>query len=158
MRDFKSSKLWVHIFNISKQNTVNRWHIVHKEIVKVFMHANSSKSKNLMLTFNKFCSTIFMKLASSLCASHSSLRHSFISSWICESRARREPNRTRQWLWTDGAPFTKTPASVGMLNIAVFICHYCTPQSMSHEPEIFISIQPAAALSPALGARLASTR
>lgn len=47
----------------------------------------------------------------------------------------------------------KTPASVGMLNIAVFICHYCTPQSMSHEPENFISIQPAAALSPALGAR-----
>lgn len=55
------------------------------------------------------------------------------------SHTRREPNRTRHWLWTDGAPFTKPPASIGMLNIAVFICHYRAPQSLSMGPARWVT-------------------
>lgn len=111
------------------------------------MHANSYKSNCLMLTSCAHETSIPI-----VCESLFPL--TFIARWIV-SHTHQEPNRTRHWLWTDGSPFTKPPASIGMLNIAVFICHYCTPQSVSMGPARWVtapskSLKTSLAFSPQL--------
>lgn len=126
-------------------------------------HRTQSMTNNVQKHLSRFNACKFlqiklshahiMNLASPLSASHSSHWHSWLDEYV--SHTHREPNRTRHWLWTDGAPFTKPPASIGMLNIAVFICHYCTPQSVSMGPARWVtapskSLKTSLAFSPQL--------